>query len=114
MAKQKSQSRKEKAAADAAQLTFKPEVFFPTIRIPQPDGSFNFKAGPPVILDHSDEIGTAEAARIIGRSQRRINSILEEGVELVEGVDWRRVGARGNYLIKRAAALRLSGRTLGP
>jgi hypothetical protein len=65
------------------------------------------KAGKPMIQE--DEIGTAEAARIIGLSQRRVIAMCDEGV-FVEGRDWRRPpGAQraGNYKIKRMAAERI-------
>jgi hypothetical protein len=43
-------------------------VFTPTECIPQPDGSVLVRPGRPVVLD--DTVGTAEAARILGVSQR--------------------------------------------
>jgi hypothetical protein len=45
-----------------------PTVIVPAIRIPQPDGSILFKAGKPVVVE--EQIGTAEAARLLGMSQR--------------------------------------------
>lgn len=114
---------KRRTMHDAAQLTFEPTVFIPSIKTNNPDGSITVRAGKPVILNGDDEIGTAEAARIIGVSQRQVTKYCDEGV-LVEGQDWRRPGraleerpeteARktvgvGNYRIKRAAALRIRG-----
>ena len=43
-------------------------VFTPTECIPQPDGSVLLRPGRPMLLD--DIVGTAEAARILGISQR--------------------------------------------
>lgn len=113
--------RKRRSMHPDGQLTF--EVFIPPVRVQNPDGSVTVKAGKPVILDGADEIGTAEAARIIGVSQRQVIKYCDEGI-LVEGADWRRPGrpmevrpeteARkttgvGNYRIKREAALRIRG-----
>jgi len=54
-----------------------PQVIIPVIRIPQPDGSILFKAGKPTILEN--EIGTVEAARLLGLSQRSIELQCEDG-----------------------------------
>lgn len=69
--------------------------------------------------NQDEEIGTAEAARLAGLSQRRIIAWCDEG-RLVEGVDWRRPAASshnkasnglrgGNYKIKKSSVLRLAG-----
>lgn len=47
-----------------------PEVHFPAIRLPQSDGSVLFKPGRGQVLD--PEVSTAEAARLLGLSQRHI------------------------------------------
>jgi hypothetical protein len=108
---------------DEGQLTFEPIVYIPPVKVTNPDGSITVRAGKPVLLNGDDEIGTAEAARIIGISQRQLLKYCDEGI-LVEGEDWRRPGraleerpetaARktrglGNYRIKRAAAMRIRG-----
>lgn len=63
--------------AKQQQLFDEPEVVTPTVRIPQPDGSLLFRAGKPVVVEK--EIGTAEAARILGLSPRRVEFLCEQG-----------------------------------
>lgn len=93
-----------KASAPAAARV--PQMFIPVQYVAQPGGAVLVKPGKPVVL-HDDEIGTAEAACMAGLSQRRIESICEEGV-LRENIDWTRPGGpRGCYKIKRASLLRL-------
>lgn len=54
-----------------------------------------------------DEVGTREAARLIGCSRRHIQQMCDEG-RLVEVRDWRKVfGGRGGYRIRRAAVMAL-------
>jgi len=84
-----------------------PLITTPWTRIPQPDGSFVMRPGKPVIQD--EEIGTAHAARILGLSQRRIESMCDEGV-LAQGEDWWRMPGSsrpGKYRIKLASVMRL-------
>jgi hypothetical protein len=81
------------------------EVFFPPIKIHQPDGSVLVKPGRAIVLAGADEINTAEAARILGVSISYVGALCDHGVFL-EGQDWRRLGARGNYRLKRASVLR--------
>jgi hypothetical protein len=75
------------------------------VKIPQGDGAFLVKPAPAVVVD---EIGTREAAQILGLSQRRVQALCDEGV-LVEGKDWRRNPAskRGAYRITRSAVIGL-------
>jgi hypothetical protein len=47
-----------------------PTVIIPPVKIPQPDGSILIKAGKPVIVE--EEIGIAEAAKILGLSVRHL------------------------------------------
>ena len=54
-----------------------PTVVIPTVRVPQPDGSILMRAGKPVVIE--DEIGTTEAARLLGLSQRTIELQCEDG-----------------------------------
>lgn len=96
--------------ADGPSTSKPPRIRAAWARIPQPDGCLLFVTGKPVLLDGADEIGTAEAARIIGVKPRRMELICASGI-LREGIDWRRSGKRGFYKIKRAAAERYSGRT---
>jgi len=49
-----------------------PQVFIPAVKVPQPDGSVLFKAGKPVIIGL--EVGTKEAARILGMSRRGVET----------------------------------------
>jgi len=98
-----------KRAPDPAQLTFAPVVYTPTVTARQPDGSLVIRAGRPVVLDGDDEIGSIEAAKIIGCDQNSIYRYLDEGL-LVQGRDWRQIAEGRRYYIRRAAILRLSGR----
>jgi hypothetical protein len=54
-----------------------PTVIVPTIRIAQPDGSILLKAGKPVVVEES--IGTAEAAAILGMTQRWVENECDLG-----------------------------------
>jgi len=92
---------------DDAQLLFEPIFYTPTITTRQPDGSLVIKAGKPVVLGGEDEITTAEAARILGCGVSWVGSLCDRGT-LIEGVDWRRIGVRGNYKIKRASVIALT------
>ena len=91
-------------AAPGAKV-FDPQVYTPSVKTRLPDGSILVRAGVPVILNGEDEVGTAEAARIMGCSRDYVGRLCDEGI-FVEGVDQRRIGKRGNYRIKRAAVLR--------
>ena len=55
-----------------------PTVITQTIRIPQPDGSILFRPGKPIVVE--EEVDTAEAARILGLSQRHIESQCNTGL----------------------------------
>ena len=58
-----------------------------------------------------DEIGTADAAVLLGCNLRTIQRACDQG-NVVEGKDWRKVygqGGRGQYLIRRDAVLRMRG-----
>jgi hypothetical protein len=81
------------------------EVFFPPIKIHQPDGSVLVKPGRAIVLADADEITTGEAARILGVSVDWIGKLCDRG-QFAEGRDWRRNGPRGNYRLKREAVLR--------
>jgi hypothetical protein len=79
------------------------------VKIPQPDGSILMRPGRPIVEE--DEIGTREAAKILGLSQRRVQAMCDEGL-LTEGKDWRRpasIKGAAWYRIKRTAVLRLRG-----
>ena len=76
--------------------------------VPLAGGRWEIRPGKPVVLHGEDEIGTPEAARILGCSTRRVVALCDEDI-LREGEDWRRIGPRGFYHIKRAAVLRLAG-----
>lgn len=96
------------AAEQAAKAALKRvEVVFPPVRVWQPDGSVLIKPGKAVVLNGADEITTAEAGKILGCSADWISRRCDR-VDLIEGRDWRRVGTRGNYRIKRASILKLS------
>ena len=87
---------------------FDPAVFTPTIRTRQPDGSIIVRAGTPVVLNGADEISTAEAAKILGCEIDWVGKLCDRGT-FVEGEDWRRIGTRGNYKLKRAAVIKHAG-----
>lgn len=55
-----------------------PTVITQTIRIPQPDGSILFRPGKSIVVEA--EIGTTEAARLLGLSQRHIESQCNQGL----------------------------------
>jgi excisionase family DNA binding protein len=74
---------------------FKPVVTFPTISVPQADGSYLVRPGKPTIHGTDKEyVSTADAAKILGLSLRRIETLCEEG-----RLTWTRIGERGNYRI---------------
>ena len=85
-----------------------PVVYTPTIKTRQPDGSILLRAGVPVVLNGDDEIDTHEAARIMGCSRDYVGRMCDEGI-FHESVDWRRIGTRGNYKLKRASVLKHAG-----
>jgi hypothetical protein len=85
-----------------------PTFFIPPIATRLPDGSLSVRAGKPILLNGEDEITTAEAAKILGCGTTWVARICDEG-KLREGLDWRRIGTRGNYRIKRQSVMRLRG-----
>lgn len=85
---------------------FDPIVFTPTIKVRQPNGDMLLKPGKPIVLNGEDEISTNEAASILGCSSHWVGQMCDQG-RLEEGKDWRRIGTRGNYRIKRASILAL-------
>lgn len=85
---------------------FEPLVHYPVVKVPQPDGSVLIRAGKPVVLQGEDEISTSEAARILGCQPDWVSRMCDRG-DLIEGRDWRRIGTRGNYRIKRSSVIRL-------
>lgn len=77
------------------------------VREVRPDGSVLLKPGR--LQEVSDEIGTVEAARVLGVAQRTVQYYCDHGV-LVEGRDWRKnpcLDGKGQYRIKRDAVMRL-------
>src|ERR1039458_6248017 len=60
-----------------ARMAAMPEVFFPSVKVLQSDGSVIFKAGKPVIVE--PQIGTAEAAKMLGMSRRWVIAECESG-----------------------------------
>ena len=63
--------------------------------------------GTKIVLE--EEVGTADAARILGCSVRKIQEMCDEGV-LREGADWRKLPGKGGqngtfYRIRRQAAV---------
>ena len=84
-----------------------PKLITPWIRVPGLNGEFILKPGKPVFEE--EEIGTREAARLLGLSQRRVNEMCDQGL-FVEGRDWWRPPGQkrgGQYHIRRAAVLRM-------
>ena len=60
-------------ATNQAELPFEQVAFHtPTIRIPQPNGDVLLRPGKPVLVEGRDDVGTMEASRILGLSQRTI------------------------------------------
>ena len=86
---------------------FAPIIHIPVIRVPQPNGDLLIRAGKPVVLGGEDEISTTEAAAILGCTLDWVGRLCDRGT-LIEGVDWRRIGDRGLYRIKRASVIRLA------
>ena len=82
------------------------QVFYPAIKIPQPNGDLLIRAGKPVVLSSEDEITTTEAADILGCTLDWVGRMCDRGT-LIEGEDWRRIGERGSYRIKRSSILKL-------
>ena len=99
----------KRATPDSSQMMFEPIIYTPTVIARQPDGSIIARAGKPILLNGDDEIGTIEAAKIIGCDQNSIYRYIDDGL-LVQGTDWRQIADGRKYYIKRAAILRLSGR----
>ena len=60
-----------------ARMAAIPEVIIPSVKVFQSDGSVLFKAGKPVVIEA--QIGTAEAARIMGMSRRWVIAECEAG-----------------------------------
>lgn len=90
---------------------FEPIVHIPAVTVRNPDGSLLIRAGRPVLLGGEDEISTSAAAKILGCEPDWVGRLCDQG-KLVEGRDWRRIGERGNYKIKRAAVIALAGYNL--
>ena len=82
------------------------QVFYPPINIPQPNGDILIRAGKPVVLGGENEITTAAAAAILGCGPDWVGRLCDNG-RLVEGEDWRRIGDRGIYRIKRSSILKM-------
>lgn len=87
--------------------------------LPEPNGltvQWLWRKVPPncVILDGAiipleAEVGTREAARLLGISQRYMQAKCDEG-QLLEGRDWRKLPGRSpntKYLIRLSAILRM-------
>lgn len=103
---------KTKQATDAKAIEAAPQVRTPWLKVPQGDGSILLVPGKPVVME--DEVGTREAAGLLGVSQRTMQEYCDGGI-LREGIDWRQNPARpgspkgGCIRIKRAAVLKLRG-----
>lgn len=91
--------KRKKTIDDGAQLEwpeFKPTVIFPTVSIPQKDGSFLVKPGKPQVV--GDEVSTTVFAKLAGLSQRRVEQLCE-----VNYLQHRRPGGpRGKILIPKS------------
>lgn len=93
------------STGEGEQLDFPLIAYY--VRERRADGAYVLRPGR--ILQAADEIGTAEAAGILGCSQRRVQELCDSGV-LREGVDWRKnvaVGKNGHYKITRVSVMRL-------
>ena len=82
-----------------------PLVTVPTVVVPAGDGTWTLRAGKPIV--ESDVVGTRKAARILGLSMRRVQSLCEEG--LIEHE--RPGGPRGNYRLNLESVLARKART---
>ena len=78
-----------------------PDIFIPTIRIPQPDGSLLIRAGKPVLVE--PEMGTMEFSRLTHISREYVIELIQEG-----RITARRMSPkeRSHYLIPRSEAER--------
>lgn len=104
--------KKNKHNGTPALPGFEPVIYIPPITTRLADGSLTIRAGKPVVLNGEDEINTAEAARILGCGVNWVGALCDQG-KLQEGADWRRIGVRGNYKIKRASVFALAGLSVG-
>jgi len=77
-------------------LDFRPKVYYPTVTVPQPDGSVVMRPGRPVVL--SGEIRVSKFAELTGLSISRVNVLCVEGI-----IPSRRLSPapRSPYLIPR-------------
>jgi hypothetical protein len=82
------------------ELAWEPKVSVTTLVIPQANGEFLVKVGKPVVLP--DEIGTREAARILGLSQRQVQSLVDSGAFQYVNRPGQK---RGKYFLSRAEVL---------
>lgn len=83
------------ATVSTQQEKFGFSTFIPAIRIPQPNGGVLVKAGQPVIKSGQDEVGTAQFAKLVGLSQRQVQTLVDQG-----HIKARRPGhPRGKFLI---------------
>src|ERR1017187_4945018 len=60
-----------------ARMAAIPEVIIPSVKVFQSDGSVLFKDGKPVVIEA--QIGTAEAAKLLGMSRRWVIAECESG-----------------------------------
>lgn len=102
----KSVVKKQKPPDNQLELAI-PAIFTPSIILPGPrEGEWLIKPGKPQVL--SDEIGTREAAKLSGYSQRHLCTLCDEGIHLQQGRDWRRANRpRSKYFIRRSAIMAL-------
>lgn len=94
--------RKQPESEDQLEWSeFKPIVQFPTIAIPQSDGSFIIKPGKPQVI--SGEVGCTQAAKLVGLSASRIMQLCSEGKIQARQPS----GFKGKYLIPLSEIERL-------
>lgn len=68
----------KKAAPNQIEMPFvAPTMMIPALRIPQPNGDILIRAGKPVVV--GDEIGTVEAARLLGIRPRTVQKLFDDG-----------------------------------
>ncbi len=79
-----------------------PEVLISPIKIPQPDGSWLIRPGPPLLFP--EEVTTSAFARVTGLSQRYVSLLCHVGFLKCRRASPRR---RSRFMIPRSEILRV-------
>jgi len=70
---------RRKPEQDVSQLTLPMFVRYEPVLVPQGNGEFLVKPGRPIVVNGTEEVSTAEFARLTGLSQRHITTLCDEG-----------------------------------